>query len=229
MPDAPLSPALFDFLFDLDVHNERAWFDAHRDEYEQHVRAPVLALIGDLADPIHREVSRHLLAVPSIRGGSMFRPHRDVRFSKDKRPYKTHTAFQLRHEQGRDVSAPGVYVHLEPGNVFVAAGMFRPPNPVLNRLRDDIVERPGVFRRMVTMLDRRGGHFGGSDPLVRGPKGYDRDHELIDELCRTSWIRVHELSEDDATAPGFRDTVVACAAASAPLLSWQCRVLGLAW
>ena len=229
MATAHLSPALFDFLFDLDVTNERVWFEANRDTYEAVVREPVLALIRDLADPVHRRVSRHLVADDRKQGGSMFRPHRDTRFSKDKRPYKTQASFQLRHEaQDRDVSAPGVYVHLEPGNVFLGAGMYHPATATLNRLRDDIVERPGVFRRMRTRLEREGWHWGG-DALVRGPKGYDRDHPLIDELCRTSWILVHELSEDDATAPGFADAIVDLAAEARPLLAWQCRVLDLPW
>lgn len=228
MSEARLPPDLFDFLFDLDVTNERTWFEANRDRYETSVREPVLGLIRDLDAPVRRRVSRHLVADDARQGGSMFRPHRDVRFSTDKRPYKTHAAFQLRHELGRDVHAPGIYIHLEPGNVFLAAGMYQPDTATLNRLRDDIVDRPGVFRRLRTRVER--GEWGwGGDRLARGPKGYDRDHELIAELCRTSWILVHPFEEHEATSPGFAAALVDRAVEARPLLSWQCRVLGLPW
>ena len=78
--------ATFDFLFDLDVHNDKAWFEQHRGDFEQHVKEPMLAFIADIADPLHRRVSRHLLAIPKMQGGSMFRIHRDTRFTDDQRP-----------------------------------------------------------------------------------------------------------------------------------------------
>lgn len=221
-----LPPELFDFLFDLDVHNERPWFEANRERYESEVREPVRQFIREVADPLHDRVSRFLVADDRKQGGSMFRIHRDVRFSKDKTPYKIHVGVQLRHERGRDVHAPGVYLHLEPGHCFVGSGMWRPGNEALNALRDDIEARPAVFKRMRTQLDVGAWEFGG-DSLKRAPRGRDPDHPLIDELRRTSWILIHPIDESDTTATDFVDTFIELVRQTRPLLRWQGRILDL--
>ena len=105
---------LFRFLQDLAANNDRDWFQANRDRYEQHVRQPALRFIADFG-PWVRAVSPHLVCDPRPSGGSLFRIHRDIRFSADKSPYKTHAAIQFRHEAGKDAHAPGLYLHLEPG------------------------------------------------------------------------------------------------------------------
>lgn len=226
--DTQLSPALFDFLFDLDVNNQRAWFDANRARFEAEVREPVLALIRGLEGPVHRRVSKRLVVSDARQGGSMFRIHRDTRFSNDPRPYKTNVGFQFRHEAGRDVHAPGVYVHLEPGNCFMGAGIYRPDTATLTRIRDAIVGASGPFRRMRSRVETGGWRFGG-ESLARGPRGYDRDHPLFDELCRTSWILVHDLTEEEATSPGFGGLIVERSVQARPLMAWLCRTLDLPW
>lgn len=226
MADASFSPALFDFLFDLDVNNERSWFDANRDRYEREVREPMLAFIRDLEQPLHRRVSRHLVVDDRKVGGSLFRINRDTRFSNDKRPYKTNVGAQFRHEQGRDAHAPGLYFHLEPGNCFMGAGMWRPATPVLNQVRDAIVESPATWRRTRTVVEKAGWGLDG-DALVRAPRGYDPDHPLIDDLRRTSVILIRTFDEDDVLAPDFRDTIVDWWAASRPLLRFMGGALGI--
>ena len=86
--------------------------------------------------------SPSMLAVASKSGGSLFRIHRDTRFSKDKSPYKTWAAVQFRHEAGRDAHAPCYYLHLAPGEVFVGAGIWHPDRPALDAIRARIDEHP---------------------------------------------------------------------------------------
>src|SRR5262249_24725406 len=118
--DARIGPELFAFLRELRAHNDRAWFAANRDRYHDAVRAPLLQLIADVA-PRLREISPAFVADPRPAGGSLFRIHRDTRFSRDKAPYKTNAGVQFRHAAARDAHAPGFYLHLEPGEVFAAA------------------------------------------------------------------------------------------------------------
>ena len=100
----------FRFLKDLKENNSRPWFHENKGRYEEHVKEPALRFIEDL-DPLLQKVSPHFMATPR----SLFRIHRDTRFSKDKSPYKTHTGIQFRHEASKDAHAPGFYLHLQPG------------------------------------------------------------------------------------------------------------------
>src|SRR4051794_18703539 len=138
-PEAPsFSPALFAFLSELADHNDRAWFAAHKSRYVAEVQEPALAFVEDVGMRLPEEVSRHMVADPRPSGGSLFRIHRDVRFSKDKSPYKTHVGIQFRHERTRDAHAPGFYLHLEPGSVFLACGTWRPERDTLHAIRSAI-------------------------------------------------------------------------------------------
>src|SRR5690348_9426526 len=114
MKDAYFSHDLFRFLDELRRNNRREWFEANRNRYERHVREPMLAFIAGFA-PRLKSISPRLIADPHPSRGSMFRVYRDVRFSPNKSPYKTHVAARFSHVMGRDVHAPGFYLHLEPG------------------------------------------------------------------------------------------------------------------
>ena len=89
------------------------------------MRDALVQFVSDFGDRL-REISPHMVADPRLSGGSIFRIYRDVRFSKDKSPYKTNAGMHFRHEVGREVHGPGLYLHLQPGQVFAAAGIWRP-------------------------------------------------------------------------------------------------------
>lgn len=118
-----ISPKLFRFFRDLKKNNDREWFEDNKQRYEDDVRGPLLAFIDDFAEPLYR-ISPHFRADARKVGGSLFRIFRDVRFSKDKTPYKTHAGVHFRHENAKDAHAPGLYLHLEPGEVFMGAGIW---------------------------------------------------------------------------------------------------------
>jgi uncharacterized protein (TIGR02453 family) len=191
------------------------------------VREPLLALTAALEDPL-AGISPSILAIPKKQGGSLFRIHRDLRFSRDKRPYKTAAALQFRHERGRDAHAPGYYLHLEPGLVFAGAGMWRPPRPELNAIRTAIDEDLVAWRRVRDQLESAGWRLDG-DALRGMPRGWPAAHPAAEDLKRTDIVVTYDLSEDEACAPGFPGRFVELCRGAAPLLAFQCEALEIPW
>lgn len=211
----------FAFLDDLARHNDRAWFTANKDRYERAVREPFLGFIAEVG-PELRKLSRNLVADPRPSGGSMFRIHRDVRFSKDKRPYKTHAGahFQL---GGKGVHGPGYYLHLQPGSSFVAGGMWMPEPGVLHLIRERIAERPAEWERARGTLDHA------EDALKRPPRGFDPDHPMIEDIKRKSFTSSVRLTEAQLTGPRFMQTFVRSCEAMAPLMRFLAAAAGVRW
>ena len=218
------SPALFSFLRELRDHNDREWFKAHRVRYDEAVLEPALEFVADFAPYLHA-LSPHFVADPRPVGGSLFRIHRDTRFSKDKTPYKTHTGIQFRHELARDVHAPGFYLHLEPGRVFVGVGVWHPDGQALGKIRDAIVRGPdrwteAAHRSSFAELFRLDG-----DTLKRPPAGYDAAHPLIVDLKRKDFIGVAPLAERAVTSAGFLGELAAACRAAAPFMRFLCDAI----
>ncbi len=211
--------ALFDFLRELRVNNERAWFEANKARYVAEVRDPMLAFIEAFADPLAK-ISPHFVADPRANGGSLFRIYRDTRFSKDKTPYKTNVGAHFRHAAGKDAHAPGFYLHLEPGSCFAGCGIWHPDGPALAKIREAIVAKPDAWKRatrgkaFTAMMTLRG------DSLKRPPRGFDPDHPLIEDLKRKDFIAITELHEDEALAPGFPKRFAAICRANVPLVKF---------
>lgn len=191
------------------------------------MREPLLAFTESVQEPL-AEISPSILAVAKKQGGSLFRIHRDIRFSKDKSPYKTWAALQFRHEAARDVHAPGFYLHFEPGHSLAAAGIWRPARGELEAVRTALSEEPDRWERMKHRVVKDGWEFGG-ESLKRVPRGYDLDHPLVDDLRRKDYIVSVPLTEDEVCRPGFRDRYIELARSAAPLPEYLCGVLGLAW
>jgi uncharacterized protein (TIGR02453 family) len=211
---------LFRFLRELKRHNDRAWFQAHKQRYEECVRDPMLRFIADVG-PRLAKISAHFVADPRPVGGSLFRIHRDTRFAADKSPYKTHVAAAFRHEARGETSQPGFYVHLDPGECFVGAGLWHPDPAALAEIRDAIVAAPVQWKRATARLEL------GGEALKRPPRGYDPDHPLIEDLKRKDFTTGVAFTEKQACAPGFLDAVAAEYRRAAPLVAFLCRPLGL--
>ena len=224
---ATITPALFQFLRELKSNNDRAWFEENRARFEQEVREPLLAFTASVQEPL-AEISPSILAIAKKQGGSLFRIHRDIRFSKDKSPYKTWAALQFRHEAAKDVHAPGYYLHLEPDNSFAAAGIWRPARDELESVREAMVEDPARWSAVRDRLEADDWEFGG-ESLKRVPRGMEPDHPLAEDLKRKDYIVARPLSEDEICRSDFRDRFLAIARSAAPLPEYLCRALGLAW
>lgn len=227
MAKAPyFTPGTFRFMADLARNNDRTWFQENKPRYEDAVREPAVRFISDFA-PRLRRISPHFLADPRPAGGSLFRIHRDTRFSRDKSPYKTHTGIQFRHAKGKDVHCPGFYLHLEPRRVFVGVGIWHPDGKTLGRIRDAIVDEPLDWKRAVegTRFARRFALSG--DALKRPPRGYDPDHPLIEDLKRKDFIAVSLLTQKAVTAPGFPKAFADLCREGSPLVRFLCRAVGV--
>jgi uncharacterized protein (TIGR02453 family) len=219
------SPEFFDFLVELKENNTREWFQDNKERYVTDVREPLLGFISDFAGPL-KAISPNFVADPRPSGGSMFRIYRDVRFSKDKKPYKTHAAAQFRHRSGRDAHAPGFYLHLEPGSVFVGAGSWHPAPDALAGIRGAIVEQPSRWRSVVNDPEFRKHHRLGGESLQRPPRGYDPEHPLIDEIKRKDFICVEEFTQAAACRAGFIDRVEASCRAAGPFVRFLTEAVG---
>jgi len=141
-------PTIFRFLEELADNNNRPWFQENKGRYERDVREPCLAFIRAFR-PRLKKISPFFVASDRRVGGSLMRVYRDTRFTKDKTPYKTNAGIQFRHEFGRDIHAPGFYVHIAPDECFLAMGLWRPDRPSLEQIRAAIDDQPDRWRRRV--------------------------------------------------------------------------------
>ncbi|HEU4699406.1 MAG TPA: TIGR02453 family protein [Gemmatimonadales bacterium] len=228
------APAALTFLRGLARHNERAWFEAHRDAYEREVRGPLRELVEEL------DVRLATLA-PEIVGDpkrSLFRIHRDVRFSSDKRPYKTHAAAWLYHRDagkgvGREAAhgGAGFYFHLAPapqGSLF-GGGIWMPPRPTLALLRERLVEEPEAFAALVDApaFRRRFGPLDTEGMLKRLPRGYAPGHPAERWLRYTSFFASRAVPVEEATSPRLADRLAKDIAALVPFVRWLNEAIGL--
>ena len=223
---AHFSPSLFRFLEELAGNNDREWFRANQPRYESDLREPALRFIMDFS-PRLAEISPHFRADPRKNSGSLFRIHRDVRFSKDKKPYKTHTGIQFRHEAGKNAHAPGFYLHLEPTSCFVGAGIWRPDSPTLRAIREAMVEDPDSWEAVVTDADFQGAFERRGERLSRAPRGFDPSHPVAEDLRWKDHIGIAELGESDVTSVRFLDSFTARCQAAVPYVAWLCRATGV--
>ena len=218
---------LFRFFAELDKNNNRDWFNAAKERYiasvVQHMSEFILAMQPRLA-----AISPHYIADPRPHGGSMFRIHRDARFSKDKSPYKTHAACQFRHDAGNDVHAPGFYVHLGTDGLLFGGGIWHPPGPQLSRIRDFIADNARSWARIknAPKVAELGGIQG--ETLLRPPRGFNAEHVHIEDLKRKSFFVMGEAGCSAATKPGFIDQVADACNRAAPLNRFICDALDLA-
>jgi uncharacterized protein (TIGR02453 family) len=207
MSNPYITPDLFSFLQDLKANNTRDWFNENKPRYEQVLKDPLLDFIADFA-PLLRSISPHFSAIPKANGGSLFRIYRDVRFSANKAPYKTHAGIHFRHEAGKNAHAPGFYLHLEPGSVFVAAGTWHPEPELLRNIRTTIADFPDEWEAIVREPAFSAEFKLEGDSLKRAPKGFDPEHPLIEDLRRKDFIAVCRLDESQSLRPDFMEMLV---------------------
>jgi uncharacterized protein (TIGR02453 family) len=217
-------PTIFEFLEELADNNNRPWFQENKWRYDRGVLEPSLAFVRAFQSRLKR-ISPYFIASDRRVGGSLMRVYRDTRFAKDGNPYKTNVGIQFRHEQGRDIHAPGFYVHIAPDECFLAVGLWRPDPLALGQIRQAIVEWPDRWRR--ARDDKRFClRFSLSgDGLKRPPRGFPADHPWIEDLKRTDFIGLEELEEGDVLDTGFLDHVAASFAASRPFMRFLCDAL----
>jgi uncharacterized protein (TIGR02453 family) len=216
--------AFFRFLEDLKKNNQREWFQANKQRYEDEVRHPAQQFISDSGPQLHK-ISRHFLADPRPSGGSMFRIYRDTRFAKDKSPYKTNVGIQFRHKQGKDVHAPGFYLHLETGGCFAGVGIWHPDGDSLSAIRAAIVEQPERWKRITRSKPFTEKLELAGESLKRPPKGYDPEHPLVDDLKRKDFIASFAFDQKTAMEPDFLRYYWRICRAGSPLVEFLCEAV----
>ena len=225
----PFTKAAFRFFRNLKRNNHKPWFEAHRDQYEAEVRAPMKELIEEMDVRLAR-------IAPEICGDirrSMFRINRDIRFSKDKSPYKTNAGCWFYHRgssgkvggEAREGSA-GFYFHLEPGQCFVGAGLWMPPRPQLNRIRAAIADDPASFGRVVRGLTKRYGGLDDESMLKRMPRGYAEDHPAAQWLRHQSFTSGRQLTDAQVMSAKLPAILERDLEALLPLVRWINRTVG---
>ena len=193
------------FLRGLKRHNDREWFRARRDAYDEHVRGPMIDIIERLALDLPR-FAPELVATPKV---SMYRIHRDTRFSLDKSPFKTHVAAVFPHRELTKHGGAGLYFHLAPDQVLIGGGIYAPEPPQLYRLREHIVAN---FRRLRAIVEspafrRTFGRVSGAR-LQRVPRGFAKDHPGADYLKLKQFLAGCELPPKTATGARFYSSLV---------------------
>ncbi|HXG44954.1 MAG TPA: DUF2461 domain-containing protein [Gemmatimonadales bacterium] len=225
-----LAPALFSFFERLQRNNRRDWFEAHRAEYEATVRDPIRALVEEMDVRLAR-------FAPEIVGDprrSPFRIYRDVRFSRDKTPYKTHAAVWFYHrDAGRGVGqeaggGAGFYFHVGLDTCFLGGGIWMPPRPLLARLRDALAADPDGFERIVLApgFRRRFGDLDEEAMLTRVPQGYHPGHPAARWLRYRSFTAGRELTRREVLRRDLPDLLARDFAALLPLVRWLNAALG---
>ena len=229
---AGFTPAAFTFLRSLKKHNEREWFERNRPTYEAEVRAPLAALAEEV------DVRLATLA-PEIVGDpkrSLFRIHRDVRFSNDKSPYKTHVACWFHHvDAGRGVGTQaahggaGFYFHMEADRASIGGGIWMPPRPTHQRMREAIDEDPAPLQKILAnpTIKRQFGGLDEENKLSRTPRGYPVTHPAIDLLRHQSFTLGRELAHKDLLDGRLPDVLAREYAKLLPLVRWINASLGL--
>lgn len=214
------------FLRELQRNNNREWFQANKARYEEQVLDVALRFIQSMQVPLAK-IAPHFVAVPTRVGGSLMRVYRDTRFSKNKLPYKTNIGIQFRHEQAKDVHAPGYYVHIEPDEVFLGAGMWRPEAEPLLAIRKRIADKSSEWQRTISDRTFRRHFRLGGESLKRPPRGFDAQHPHIEDIKRKSFIAVKEMAPDASLNPRFQQQVETAFKAATPYMRFLCKAVGV--
>ena len=223
---ARFQPETLRFLEQLAANNNRDWFRENKTRYEEQVLDVALRFIQSMQDPLH-EMAPHFVALPTRVGGSLMRVYRDTRFSKNKTPYKTNIGIQFRHEQAKDVHSPGYYLHIDPDQVFVGVGMWRPDAEPLRAIRERIAAKPAEWRRAIEDKSFSRHYDLGGETLKRPPRGFDPEHECIDDIKRKSFIAVREFDVGACLKPQFQRTVESSFSMGEPLMRFLCKAVGV--
>ncbi len=216
----------FTFLRELERNNNREWFNANKPRYEALVREPARALIRAMQPQLAR-FAPNFVADDRKMGGSLMRIYRDARFSSNKAPYKTNIGIQFRHQQGKDVHAPGFYLHIAPDEVFAGVGIWHPDSATLKSIRQAIDVMPERWRSVRDEATFSQVFTLSGDSLKRAPKGYPVDHPWIDDLKRKDFIALAPLMEELVIGEDLLDLLADCFETGAEFAHYLCHAIGV--
>jgi len=212
---SPFTRKTLAFLRSLKRHNDREWFRSRKDQYETHVRGPMVELLARLADDF-RTFAPELVSDPRV---SLYRIYRDTRFSGDKQPLKTHIAAHFPARGFARHEGAGLYLEIAPAWVWIGGGIYRPSSPDLRAIRAHVASHHRTLHRIVTApaFHRAVGQLEG-EQLSRVPRGYLKDHPAADYLRFKQFLAGCEYDAEFAHSPRFYREVLAVFRAVAPLV-----------
>ena len=218
--------ATFEFLRQLAVNNNRDWFQQNKSRFLEQVREPFLQLIRDMSPELEK-ISPYYRGDDRTNGGSLFRVYRDTRFAKDKTPYKPWAGARFWHSQGGRRGAPLFYLHIQPDNVFMAAGFFHPESGTLGQIRNFLQNNPSSWSSIIgSAAFKRNFELAGSS-LKRMPRGFDPDHALAEDLKRKDFIVISRLTEKQACSNRLRSLFARRCGQASEFMDYLCAAMDL--
>lgn len=205
---------VLDFIKKLEKNNNREWFVENKKSFED-----AKEIAGELFNNVYNE----LKVTDSLEPLKIYRIYRDVRFSKDKTPYKTHFSMYMGRLQP-DFRG-GYYLHIQPGKSFIGIGFFDPNKEDLLRIRKEI-ELDDELQTILNSKDIRStfGNLEG-DEVKTAPKGFDKTHELIALLKKKQFLLMHQFTDEDVLNPEFYKKAVSVFQKSRPFVDYMTDIL----
>jgi uncharacterized protein (TIGR02453 family) len=217
LPSPHFSPASLAFLRALKRNNRREWFNARKHVYEDEIKAPMLELIA----AINRDLARYAPEMVMQPNKAMLRIYRDIRFSHNKQPYKTHVAAYFKPQGLFRTSGAGFYLHFSPEEVVVAGGAYMPEREQLIAMRMHIAEHHQRLRAILKKTNMRKLMDGlEGEQLTRTPKGFAKDHPAEDLLRHQQWAVSTVLPPALATSPKLLREITTRFRAAWPLVKF---------
>ncbi len=218
-----IQKSTLDFLKKIKTNNNRVWFEKNKELYlaaKDDVEKNIDEIIAGLRT-FDKRITSDLTAKKC-----MFRIYRDTRFAKDKRPYKNNLGASI-NPAGKMAASPGFYIHIEPGQSFVAGGMWMPPAPELAKIRQEIDYNQKEFSKIINDKNFKKvfGELDSDDKLVNVPKGFAKDHPMVEILKLKSFIVVGTINEKDVLSKNFTKTAIAICKAMQPLNNFLQRAI----
>jgi len=214
-----IQKSTIDFLKQLTKNNRKDWFDANKDKY-----LVAKANVDSFVDDVIKAFSSFEKGLSGLKAKDcVFRIYRDVRFSKDKRPYKTNMGATINPGR-KKMEIAGYYLHIEPGGSFLAGGRWMPESDHLKKIRQEIDYNSKKFHKILNDKNFKK-QFGGLDMsdeyrLARPPKGYDKDHKDIELLKLNSYLVWHQYADKDVLSKNFLKELTAAGKTMKPFLDF---------
>jgi uncharacterized protein (TIGR02453 family) len=221
MQKAYFSPEVFQFLAQLKRNNQRDWFLKNKERYETVAKQPSLRFITDFQFRL-REITPWIKADPKPNGGSLMRIYRDIRFSPNKNPYKTNIGMHFPHAGSKEnIHGASFYLHIAPGESFLAGGCWHPDPKYLAKIRDAIAWKSQEWKKATRGLEL------GGDKLSRPPRGYRADHPMVEDLKRKDFIASIDFTDKQVASDKFMNDIVAGCKKLKPLVGFLSQAVGL--
>jgi uncharacterized protein (TIGR02453 family) len=219
-------PDLLRFLAELKTHNNKRWFEQHKARYERVYKEPLSEFVAAVAPRLAR-ISPYLIGDPKPSGGSVMRIYRDIRFSKDKSPYRSYTVVHFWYRGSQEGTAPGLFLYISPDEVSGGGGLWHPGPDVAHKIRTKIlrdsdrwvaITRSAAFRKKFELT---------GESLKRPPPGFPKESRVLEDLMRKDFVASTTITQKEFTSADFARTYEAIARRLGPMLAFLCEAVGL--